>query len=47
MVSQILSRFGYKNIDAVYDGQQALDALARKPFDAVFMDLQVGELKAV
>jgi signal transduction histidine kinase/DNA-binding response OmpR family regulator len=40
VASRILLQFGYV-IDVVADGQQALDNLDKKPYDVVFMDVQM------
>lgn len=37
---QILSKFGYKNIDVCYDGNQAVEAAERTRYDLMLMDLQ-------
>lgn len=41
---QILSKFGYKNIDVCYDGNQAVEAAERTKYDLMLMDLQVRYL---
>jgi PAS domain S-box-containing protein len=41
VVIGILQQLGYGAVDVVADGQQALDALARKDFDLVLMDCQL------
>lgn len=42
---QILSKFGYKNIDVCYDGNQAVEAAERTRYDLMLMDLQVRYLR--
>jgi CheY-like chemotaxis protein len=38
---QILSKFGYKDIDVCSDGLQAVEAARKRKYDLIFMDLQV------
>lgn len=38
---QILSKFGYKNVDVCYDGNQAVEAAEKTKYDLMLMDLQV------
>jgi CheY-like chemotaxis protein len=39
---QILSKFGYKNVDVCYDGNQAVEAAEKTQYDLMLMDLQVS-----
>ncbi|KAJ9123034.1 hypothetical protein QFC22_001223 [Naganishia vaughanmartiniae] len=39
---KILSKFGYKDVDVCYDGQQAVSAAQVKHYDLMLMDLQVS-----
>jgi CheY-like chemotaxis protein len=41
---KILSMLGYGKTEAVFDGQQAIDELARRTYDLVLMDLQMPVL---
>ncbi len=43
VVTKMLERFGYQ-LDVVNDGEQAVDALRRRPYDLVLMDLQMPVL---
>lgn len=38
---QILSKFGYKDIDVCSDGLQAVEAARKTKYDLMLMDLQV------
>jgi signal transduction histidine kinase/CheY-like chemotaxis protein/HPt (histidine-containing phosphotransfer) domain-containing protein len=40
----ILGKLGYPNVDTVPNGAEAIKSLERKPYDLVFMDLQMPEL---
>lgn len=40
-ITKILSKFGYKDIDVCYDGNQAVEAAERTKYDLMLMDLQV------
>jgi CheY-like chemotaxis protein len=37
-----LSKFGYKNVDVCYDGNQAVEAAEKTQYDLMLMDLQVS-----
>ncbi|KAJ9104059.1 hypothetical protein QFC20_004636 [Naganishia adeliensis] len=41
---KILSKFGYKNIDVCYDGNQAVEAAERTKYDLMLMDLQMPNM---
>jgi signal transduction histidine kinase/DNA-binding response OmpR family regulator len=43
IAARMLEKLGYR-VDVVANGQEVLDALARIPYDAVFMDCQMPEM---
>jgi two-component system, sensor histidine kinase and response regulator len=44
VITGILHQTGYDTLEVVTDGKQALDTLARKPYDLVLMDCQLPEM---
>jgi CheY-like chemotaxis protein len=41
---RILELFGYRNIDAAMDGQEAVEAAEKKQYDLILLDLQMPVL---
>lgn len=41
VITQFLKKFGYKNIDVVGNGQEAIDALDKKIYDLILMDIKM------
>jgi len=41
VITQFLKKFGYKNIDVVGNGQEALEALEKKKYNLILMDIKM------
>jgi PAS domain S-box-containing protein len=41
VITQFLKKFGYKSIDVVGNGQEALDALEKKKYNIILMDIKM------
>jgi len=44
VVTMMLKKLGYENIDCVADGQEAIEAVARHQIDIILMDIQMDKM---